>query len=117
MVFRVKPMVIFNQKKIPKDKNIPVGVLVHCHPKGWIKTAFYNGWKKLEQTRCTDAKKDSSCLGSILSPQNRKSEDPLKRKKKTLQAMIPGDLTSVFQTLDVIFDKPSKDWLRRKWLA
>ena len=31
-----KPMVIFKRKDIPKGEKKPPGVLVHCHPKGWM---------------------------------------------------------------------------------
>ena len=32
---KLKPMVIFKRKRIPKGEK-PSGVLVHCHPKGWM---------------------------------------------------------------------------------
>lgn len=32
---RLKPMVIFKRKTIPKEK-FPPGVIIHCHPKGWM---------------------------------------------------------------------------------
>ena len=34
---KLKPMVIFRRKTMPKDKFCP-GVLVHVHPRGWMKT-------------------------------------------------------------------------------
>ena len=33
---KLKPMVIFKRKTIPKGEKIPSGVLVDCHPKGWM---------------------------------------------------------------------------------
>ena len=32
---KLKPMVIFKRKTIPKE-NFPAGVVVHCHLKGWM---------------------------------------------------------------------------------
>ena len=32
---KLKPMVIFKRKTMPKD-NFPAGVVVHNHPKGWM---------------------------------------------------------------------------------
>ena len=32
---KLKPMVIFKRKTIPKE-NIPAGVVVHCQPKVWM---------------------------------------------------------------------------------
>ena len=34
--FKLKPMVIFKRKTIPKGEKYPPGVVIHCHPKGWM---------------------------------------------------------------------------------
>jgi len=33
---KLKPMVIFKRKRIPKGEKFPLGVVIHCHPKGWM---------------------------------------------------------------------------------
>ena len=33
---KLKPMVIFKRKRIPKGEKFPPGVVMHCHPKGWM---------------------------------------------------------------------------------
>ena len=43
---KLKPMVIFKSKSIPKSEKMPLGVLVHCHPKGWMKMVLCCGYKK-----------------------------------------------------------------------
>ena len=40
---RLKPMVIFKRKTIPKEK-FPPGVIIHCHPKGWMDEAGLKVW-------------------------------------------------------------------------
>ena len=40
---KLKPMVIFKRKNLPKE-NFPPGVLVHCHPKGWMDEAGMKLW-------------------------------------------------------------------------
>ena len=42
---KLKPMVIFKRKTMPKD-NFPTGVVVHNHPKGWMDE---NGVKILDR--------------------------------------------------------------------
>ena len=32
---KLKPMIVFKGKAIPKGEKMPPGVLVHCHPEGW----------------------------------------------------------------------------------
>jgi len=33
---KLKPMVIFKRKAIPKGEKVPPGVLIHCYLKGWM---------------------------------------------------------------------------------
>ena len=40
---KLKPMVIFKRKTLPKV-NFPPGVLIHCHPKGWMDEAGMKLW-------------------------------------------------------------------------
>ena len=42
---KLKPMVIFKQKTMPKD-NFPAGVVVHNHPKGWMDESGVKIWIK-----------------------------------------------------------------------
>ena len=40
---KLKPMVIFKRKTMPKD-NFPAGVVVHNHPKGWMDESGVKIW-------------------------------------------------------------------------
>ena len=44
---KLKPMVIFKQKTMPKD-NFPAGVVVHNHPKGWMDESEVKIWIEKE---------------------------------------------------------------------
>ena len=33
---KLRPMIIFKRKTLPKGEKFPNGVLIHCHPKGWM---------------------------------------------------------------------------------
>jgi len=49
---KLKPMVIFKRKTMPKEK-LPDGVVVHCHGKGWITTEWLFGARKFgDQDLC-----------------------------------------------------------------
>ena len=117
--FKVKPMVIFKRKRIPKGEKIPAGVLVHCHPKGWMDEDGILLWlEKVWNNRpgALMQKKALLVWDQFCAHKTEKVKDAPKRKN-TFQAMIPGGLTSVLQPLDVVLNKPFKDRLRQKWLA
>ena len=69
---KLKPMVIFKRKTLPKE-NFPPGVLVHCHPKGWMDEAV--GRESMAvTTRRSSEKEKSTRLGLLPSSSCRFSE-------------------------------------------
>jgi len=62
---KLKPMVIFKQKTLPKE-NFPPGVLVHCHPKGWMDEAGMKLWvgKSVAVTTQWSSEKEKSPCGT-----------------------------------------------------
>ena len=115
---KLKPMVIFKRKSIPKDEKMPPGVLVHCHPKGWMDEDGVVLWlQKVWDMRPGALQKKLSLLmwDQFRAHKTEKVKEKLKALKTT-QAMIPGGLTSVLQPLDVVINKPFKDRLRQKWV-
>ena len=113
---RLKPMVIFKRKTIPKEK-FPPGVIIHCHPKGWMDEAGLKVWiQKVWSARPGGLLRKRSLL--IWDSFRAHLVDSVKealRKTNTDIAVIPGGLTSVLQPLDVSLNKPFKDHLRAKW--
>ena len=116
---KLKPMVIFKQKLIPKGEKFLPGVVVHCHPKGWMDEEGIILWfNKVWDTRPGALLKKKSMLvwDQFLSHLT----DAVKAKVKnlnTFQSVIPGGLTSILQPLDVAINKPFKDRDRVKWIA
>ena len=112
----LKPMVIFKRKTISKEK-FPPGVIIHCHPKGWMDEAGLKVWiQKVWSARPGGLLRKRSLL--IWDSFRAHLVDSVKealRKTKTDIAVIPGGLTSVLQPLDVSLNKPFKDHLRAKW--
>ena len=60
---KLKPMVIFKRKLIPKGEKFPPGVVIHCHPKGWMDEEGIILWlKKVWDTRPGALLKKSPCF-------------------------------------------------------
>ena len=116
---KLKPMVIFKRKTIPKGEKIPSGVLVHCHPKGWMDEEGIVLWlSKVWNTRPGALLKKKSLL--VWDQFRAHKTEKVKEKAKeiqTTQAMIPGGLTSILQPLDVVLNKPFKDRVRKRWMT
>jgi hypothetical protein len=116
---KLKPMVIFKRKTIPKGEKIPPGIIIHCHPKGWMDENGVVIWlDKVWNTRPGALIKKKSLL--VWDQFRAHKTDMVKEKVKklnTTQAMIPGGLTSILQPLDVVLNKPFKDRVRTKWMT
>lgn len=116
--FKLKPMVIFKRKTIPKGVKFPPGVVIHCHPKGWMDEKGIILWlNKVWNTRPGALLKKSMLVwDQFRSHLTDTVKDKLK-SLKTFQAVIPGGLTSILQPLDVVLNKPFKDRVREKWIT
>jgi len=116
---KLKPMVIFKRKTIPKGEKIPSGLIVHCHPKGWMDEAGVLLWlNKVWDSRPGAALRKKSLL--VWDQFRAHKTDKVKKELASLlttQAVIPGGLTSLLQPLDVVLNKPVKDRMRQKWMA
>ena len=112
---KLKPMVIFRQKTLPKDKFCP-GVLVHIHPRGWMDEDGVKLWiEKVWHTRPGGASNSKSLLvWDSFSAHLGDSAKQLLKGNRSTQAVIPGGLMSLVQPLDVCLNKPFKDRLREK---
>ena len=115
---KLKPMVIFKRKTMPKD-NFPAGVVVHNHPKGWMDESGVKIWiKKVWQARPGGFANTQSLL--VWDSFSAHLTDIVKQQlheNKTATAVIPGGLTSLVQPLDVCLNKPFKDRLWEKWMT
>ena len=115
---KLKPMVIFKRKTMPKD-NFPAGVVVHNHPKGWMDESGVKIWiEKVWQARPGGfANTQSLLVWNSFSAHLTDTVKQQPRENKTATAVIPGGLTSLVQPLDVCLNKPFKDRLREKWMT
>ena len=115
---KLKPMVIFKRKTMPKD-NFPAGVVVHNHPKGWMDESGVKIWiEKVWRARPGGFANTQSLL--VWDSFSAHLTDTVKQQlceNKTATAVIPGGLTSLVQPLDVYLNKPFKNRLREKWMT
>ena len=115
---KLKPMVIFKRKTMPKD-NFPAGVVVHNHPKGWMDESGVKIWieKVWRAPPGGFANTQSLLVWDSFSAHLTDTVKQQLRENKTATAVIPGGLTSLVQPLDVCLNKPFKDRLREKWMT
>lgn len=113
---KLKPMVIFKRKTLPKEK-FPKGIVIHVHPQGWMDEGGCRKWiKEVWNLRPGGLRKEKSLLvwDQFRAHLVKNVVDNL-RSQNTDIAVIPGGLTSVLQPLDVSINKPFKDMMRIKW--
>jgi len=89
---KLKPMVIFKRKRIPKGEKFLPGVVIHCHPKGWMDEEGIILWlNKVWDTRPGALLKKKSML--VWDQFSSHLTDAVKAKVKnlnTFQSVIPG---------------------------
>ena len=108
---KLKPMVIFKRKTLPKE-NFPPGVLLRCHLKGWMDEA---GMKLWVEKIWRSSKKKRLLVWDSFQAHLVDSVKQAVRQTNTDIAVIPGGLTNILQPLDVSLNKPFKDRLREQW--
>jgi hypothetical protein len=110
---KLKPMVIFKWKTLPKKAKFPPGIIVRAHPKGWMDEDGVDCWLKNVWNRHPGA---LLCNKSMLVWDKFSShlKDNVKKMAvgmRTDLSIIPGGLTCQLQPLDVCLNKPFKDRL------
>ena len=121
---KLKPMVIFKRKTIPKIKN-KHGVFVSTQEKGWMDSELMKVW--IEKVWCARIGSpgrrksllvyDSGWSSLDRSCQKASLDSASFKRERTTLALIPGGLTSLLQPLDVSLNKPFKDGVRKQWMA
>ena len=113
---KIRPLVIFKRKNIPKE-TFPPGVVVKVHPKGWMDKALIKVWlDEVFMRRPSGLLKPRSLLvWDMFRAHCCDSVTEKLKEYRTRQAVIPGGCTSVLQPLDVSINKPFKTYLRKLW--
>ena len=114
---KIKPMVIFKRKTVPKINN-KHGVVVSAQEKGWMNSDQMKVWiEKAWRSRIGGLGRRRSLL--VYDAFEAHVTDPVKaafKRENTDLAVIPGGLTSLLQPPDVSLNKPFKDRVRKKWM-
>lgn len=116
---KLKPMVIFKRKTMPKEK-LPDGVVVHCHNKGWMDRDGMAVWgEKVWHPRPVSFFDRTSLLifDSFSAHIDEGVRNTLKTEHKTTTAVIPGGLTKKLQPflLDISVNQSFKNHVREEW--
>ena len=114
---KLKPMLIFKRKTIPKINN-KHGVVVSAKQKGWMDSEQMKVWiEKVWRARIGGLGRRKSLL--VYDSFEAHVTDTVKtsfKRENTELAVIPGGLTSLLQPLDVSLNKPFKDGVRKRWM-
>ena len=115
---KLKPMLIFKRKTIPKINN-KHRVVVSTQEKGWMDSEQMKVWiEKVWRAWIGGLGRRKSLL--VYDSFEAHVTDTVKASFKcenTELAVIPGGLTSLLQLLDVSLNKPFKDGVRMQWMA
>ena len=115
---KLKPMLIFKRKTIPKINN-KHGVVVSAQEKGWMDSEQMKVWiEKVWRARIGGLGRRKSLL--VYDSFEAHVTDTVKasfKRENTDLAVIPGSLTSLLQLVDVSLNKPFNDGVRKQWMA
>lgn len=114
---KLKPMVIFKRKTMPKE-NLPSGVVVHCHNKGWMDRDGMAVWgEKVWRPRPVSFFDRTSLLifDSFSAHIDENVRNTFKTEHKTTTTVIPGGLTKKLQLLDILVNRSFKNHVREEW--
>ena len=114
---KLKPMVIFKRKTMPKE-NLPAGVVVHCHNKGWMDRDGMAVWgEKVWRARPVSFFDRTSLLifDSFSAHVDKGVRNNFKTEHKTTTTVIPGGLTKKLQPLDISVNRSFKNHICEEW--
>ena len=114
---KLKPMVIFKRKTMLKE-NLPNGVVVHCHKKGWMDGDGMALWvEKVWHPRPLFFFNRTSLLifNSFIPHIDEGVHNTFKTEHKTTTAAIPGGLTRKLQPLDMSVNQLFKNHVCEEW--
>lgn len=113
---KLKLMVIFKRKTMPKE-NLPNGVVVHCHNKGWMDRDGMAVWgEKVSCPRPVSFDRTSLLIFDSFSAHIDKNvRNTFKTEHKTTTAVIPGGLTKKSQPLDISDNRSFKNHVCEEW--
>ena len=112
---KMPPYVIFKRKTMPKV-TWPKGVIVRCHPKGWMDEALTKDWVSSVWCRGASTTRRMLVLDAFRCHRMPSIKKILDQDRTDL-VIIPGGMTSQLQVMDVICNKPFKDQMRQRWNA
>ena len=114
---KLKPVVIFKRKTMPKE-NLPNGVVVHCHKKGWMdREGMAVRGEKVWRPRPVSFFNRTSLLilDNFSAHIDKGVRNTFKTEHTTTTAVIPGGLTKKLQPLDISVNRSFKNHVREEW--
>uniref|UniRef100_A0A8C8VPE3 HTH CENPB-type domain-containing protein n=1 Tax=Pelusios castaneus TaxID=367368 RepID=A0A8C8VPE3_9SAUR len=113
---KLRPVIIFKRKTLPKNVKLPSGVIVRVHEKGWMDEEGMQKWlHDVWNARPGAAlkKKPSLLVWDMFRAHVTGNIKDEANSLKTTLAVIPSGLTSMLQPLDMCLNKTFKDRVRK----
>ena len=113
---KLPPYVVFKRKTLQKNLNFLKEVVVRCQAKGWMDEPLVQNWLRTIWSKVGGLIRWKSMLvwDSFRAHLSKPVRSTL-RSISTECVVIPGDMTSMLQPLDVSINKPFKDRMQAKW--
>uniref|UniRef100_A0A8C5P864 HTH CENPB-type domain-containing protein n=1 Tax=Leptobrachium leishanense TaxID=445787 RepID=A0A8C5P864_9ANUR len=115
---KLRPVIIFKRKTLPKKVKFPPRITVRTHDKGWMDEDGTKKWIEEiwnGQPGAALKKKPSLLVWDMFRAHTSDDIKQLAKSSQVTLAVIPGGLTSVLQPLDVCLNKPFKARVRKMW--
>ncbi|XP_062829050.1 pogo transposable element with KRAB domain isoform X2 [Anolis carolinensis] len=115
---KLRPVIIFKTKTLPKKVEFPPQITVRTHVKGWMDEDGTKKWLEEIWNGRPGAALETKPSLLVWDMFRAHTSDDIKKLAESSQvtlAVVPGGLTSVLQPLDVCLNKAFKDRLRKMW--
>ncbi|XP_077186359.1 uncharacterized protein LOC143833921 isoform X1 [Paroedura picta] len=115
---KLRPVVIFKRKALPKKVQFPPRITVRAHAKGWMNEKGTKKWlEEIWNGRpgAGSKKKPSLLVWDMFRAHTSEAVKKLAKSSQVTLAAIPGGLAPVLQPLEVRLNKAFKDRVRARW--
>jgi len=115
---KLPPLLILKRKALPKSEVFSKDVIVRAQEKGWMMEELMLEWLKIVWGHRPRAFLNQPSMLVLDAFKGHFTDSVTSRlRKMNTELVIPGEMTSVLQPVDISINKPFKDRLRQQYLT